>query len=106
LDNSLEGSNGFGSSWCCNLPIQGACANVMLRAVAGVHRKLHGDGYNAVMVAMIHDYLILEADAQAAEAASELLAEKMTTAFSVTFPDASLGGLIDVKTGSSWSSLK
>jgi hypothetical protein len=36
----------------------------------------------------------------------ELLAEEMTTAFAVTFADAPLGGLVDVKTGSSWSSLK
>ena len=78
----------------------------MLRAVAGVYRRLHGDGDDAVMVAMIHDELILEADAKAAEAVGELLAEEMTTAFAVTFADASLGGLVDVKTGSSWSSLK
>jgi DNA polymerase I-like protein with 3'-5' exonuclease and polymerase domains len=58
------------------------------------------------MVAMIHDELILEADAQDAEAVGELLAEEMTAAFAATFPDAPIGGLVDVKTGSSWSSLK
>lgn len=58
------------------------------------------------MVAMIHDELILEADAQAAEAVGELLAEEMTTAFAAMFVDAPLGGLVDVKTGSSRSSLK
>ena len=78
----------------------------MLRAVAGVYRRLHGDGDDAVMVAMIHDDLILEADAKAAEAVGELLAEEMTTAFAAMFVDAPLGGLVDVKTGSSRSSLK
>jgi DNA polymerase I-like protein with 3'-5' exonuclease and polymerase domains len=58
------------------------------------------------MVTMIHDELILEADAPAAEAVGELLAEEMSTAFPVTFPNAPLGGLVDVKTGSSWSNLK
>ena len=58
------------------------------------------------MIAMTHDELILEANAQAAEAVGELLVEEMTTAFAVTFADAPLGGLVDVKTGSSWSSLK
>ena len=43
--------------------------------------------------------MIHEADAQAAEAVGELLAEEMITAFAVTFPDAPLGGLVDVKTG-------
>ena len=91
---------------CCNLPVQGACADVVMRAVAGVYRRLHGDGYDAVMVAMIHDELILEADAQDAKAVGELLAEEMTTAFAATFPDAPTGGLVDVKIGASWSSLK
>jgi DNA polymerase I-like protein with 3'-5' exonuclease and polymerase domains len=78
----------------------------MLRAVAGVYRRLHGDGHDAVMIAMTHDELILEANAQAAEAVGELLAEEMSMAFAAPFPDAPLGGLVDVKTGSSWSSLK
>ncbi len=58
------------------------------------------------MIAMTHDELILEANAQAAEAVGELLVEEMSTAFASTFVDAPLGGLVDVKTGSSWSSLK
>jgi DNA polymerase I-like protein with 3'-5' exonuclease and polymerase domains len=78
----------------------------MLRAVAGVYRRLHGDGHDAVMVVMTNDELVLEAHAQAAEAVGELLAEEMSTAFAATFMDAPLGGLVDVKTGSSWSSLK
>ena len=41
-----------------------APVRIMMRAVGGVCRRLHGDGYDAVMVAMIHDELILEADAQ------------------------------------------
>ena len=105
FENAWE-TKGIRYTQCCNLPIQGACADVMLRAVAGVYRRLDGDGYDAVMVAMTHDELILEADAQAAEAVGELLVEEMSTAFAATFVDAPLGGLVDVKTGSSWSSLK
>jgi DNA polymerase-1 len=105
LESAWE-PKGIRYAQCCNLPVQGACADVMMRAVAGVYRRLHGDGCDAVMVAMIHDELILEADAQDAEAVGELLAEEMTAAFAATFPDAPIGGLVDVKTGSSWSSLK
>jgi hypothetical protein len=36
----------------------------MMRAVGGVYRRLYGDGYDAVMVVMIHDELILKADEQ------------------------------------------
>jgi DNA polymerase-1 len=105
FENAWE-PKGIRYTQCCNLPIQGACADVMMRAVAGVYRRLHGDGHDAVMVAMIHDELILETGNQGSDAVATLLAEEMTTAFAATFPDAPLGGLVDVKTGSSWSSLK
>jgi DNA polymerase-1 len=105
FENAWE-PKGIRYTQCCNLPIQGACADVMMRAVAGVYRRLHGDGHGAVMVAMIHDELILETGNQGSDAVATLLAEEMTTAFAATFPDAPLGGLVDVKTGSSWSSLK
>ena len=55
---------------------------------------------------MIHDELILETGNQDADAVGTLLAEEMTTAFAATFPDAPIGGLVDVKIGPSWSSLK
>jgi DNA polymerase-1 len=91
---------------CCNLPVQGACADVMMRAVAAVHRRLRADGHDAVMVAQIHDELILEADAQAVCAVGKLLAEEMTTAFTITFPEAPATDLVEVKTGSSWADIK
>ena len=78
----------------------------MMRAVAGVRRRLCADGHDAVMVAMIHDELNLETGNQGSDAVATLLAEEMTTAFSATFPDAPIGGLVDVKIGPSWSSLK
>ncbi|MBT4702749.1 MAG: hypothetical protein HOB79_16890, partial [Rhodospirillaceae bacterium] len=98
--------HGLRYTQCCNLPVQGACADVVMRAVAGVYRRLHAEGYDAVMVAMIHDELILEADAQAADAVGALLAEEMTAAFAVTFPDAPISDLVEVNVGSSWADLK
>jgi DNA polymerase I len=91
---------------CCNLPVQGACADAMMWAVAAVHRRLRTDGHDAVMVAQIHDELILEADAQDADAVGTLLAEEMTTAFAITFPEAPTIDLVEVKVGSSWAGLK
>jgi len=38
--------------------------------------------------------------------AATLLAEEMTTAFSAMFPDAPIGGLVEVKIGASWADLK
>ncbi len=98
--------HGLRYTQCCNLPVQGACADVMMRAVAAVHRRLRTDGHGAVMVAQIHDELILEADARAADAVAALLAKEMTTAFAVTFPDAPTTDLVDVKAGSTWADIK
>jgi DNA polymerase I-like protein with 3'-5' exonuclease and polymerase domains len=71
-----------------------------------ISRLRRADGHDAVMVAQIHDELILEADARSAEAVAALLAKEMTTAFAVTFPDAPTTDLVDVKAGSTWADLK
>jgi DNA polymerase I-like protein with 3'-5' exonuclease and polymerase domains len=91
---------------CCNLPVQGACADVMMRAVSGVYRRLRTGKFDAIMIAQIHDELILEANPQDAEAVSALLIAEMTTAFCATFPDAPTINLVDVSVGRSWADLK
>ena len=78
----------------------------MMRAVSGVHRRLHTEGIDAIMVAQIHDELILEADRQDADAVSTILKAEMTKAFNGTFPDAPIGDLVAVHVGASWGKLK
>ena len=43
---------------CCNLPVQGAAADAMLRAIAMVFRRLRG--IKGGLVASVHDELLLE----------------------------------------------
>jgi DNA polymerase-1 len=105
LENAWEPS-GIRYTQCCNLPVQGVCADVMMRAVSGVHRRLHTEGLDAIMVAQIHDELILEADRQDADTVSTILKAEMTKAFNGTFPDAPIGGLVEVHVGASWGKLK
>jgi len=105
----LEGAwepKGIRYTQCCNLPIQGICADVMMRAVSGVYRRLHTEGLGAIMVAQIHDELILEADRQDADTVSTILKAEMTKAFNGTFPDAPIGDLVAVHVGASWGKLK
>ena len=78
----------------------------MMRAVSGVYHRLHTEDIDAVMVAQIHDELILEARTEAAEAVSAILAAEMTSAFLTAFPDAPFVGLVDVRAGRSWADLK
>jgi DNA polymerase-1 len=91
---------------CCNLPVQGVCADVMMRAASGVYKRLHTEDYDAIMVAQIHDEFILEADIKDAGAVGKLLQEEMIRAFCDTFPDAPFSNLVDVSVGNSWGELK
>jgi len=98
--------DGIRYTQCCNLPVQGVCADIMLRAVAGVHTRMKADRLDAHLIAQIHDELIVEAIKADVGAVARILEDEMTKAFAVTFPDAPLLNLIDVKTGQSWADLK
>jgi DNA polymerase-1 len=105
LENAWE-PNGIRYTQCCNLPVQGTCADAMMRAVARIHRRIRKEGLNAALVAQVHDEVIVEADAQDAPLVAQILEKEMTSAFVETFPDAPTTGLVDVKTGDSWADLK
>jgi DNA polymerase I len=105
LENAWE-PDGILYTQCCNLPVQGICADVMMRAVSGVYNRLHAENIDAIMVAQIHDELILEANAADADVVKAILAEEMEKAFRTTFPDAPFSDLVDVGIGYSWADLK
>ncbi len=98
--------DGIRYTQCCNLPVQGVCADVMMRAVAGVHARMKADRLDAHLIAQIHDELIVETAKADVDAVAGILEDEMTKAFAVTFPDAPLLNLIDVKTGQNWANLK
>jgi DNA polymerase I len=104
MENSWEKS-GIRYTQSCNLPIQGVCADIMMRAVAGVHTRLHEAKLDAVLVAQIHDEIILEADAGIADEAKDILVSEMEKAFTATFPDAPAGNLVDASIGQTWADL-
>ncbi len=105
LENAWE-PGGIRYTQCCNLPVQGICADVMMRAVSGVYDRLRADNLDTAMVAQIHDELILEANDSDAKSVKVILAAEMETAFRATFPDAPLSDLVVVRVGSSWADLK
>jgi DNA polymerase-1 len=87
----------------CNLPIQGVCADCMLRAIVKLHKKLR-TGWS--LVATVHDELLLEVPEADAEAAAAALAEAMTEAFVETFPGAPTLGVVEVHIGGNWTEAK
>jgi DNA polymerase I len=91
---------------CCNLPIQGICADAMLRAITMVHARLRQAGLPGGLIASVHDELLLEVTEDDAEAARTLLEAAMIEAFAVTFPGAPTLGVAEAKIGRTWAEVK
>ena len=71
---------------CCNLPIQGICADAMMRAIQLANKRLREARLDAFLVATVHDELLIEARESDTEVAAEILRCAMTDAFVMTFP--------------------
>jgi DNA polymerase I-like protein with 3'-5' exonuclease and polymerase domains len=78
---------------CCNLPIQGICADAMLRALTLIHSRLRSAGIRGGLVASIHDELLLEVHADDAGVAGAILEETMIEAFAIIFAGAPAEGV-------------
>jgi DNA polymerase I-like protein with 3'-5' exonuclease and polymerase domains len=91
---------------CCNLPIQGICADAMLRAVPNVHEQIQERKVRGGLVACVHDELLLEVHEDDAELARDLLEASMVDAFTDTFPGAPVNGVAMAKIGPNWAAVK
>jgi DNA polymerase-1 len=91
---------------CCNLPIQGASADIMMLAIAKVHRGLQAENIEGGLVASVHDELILEVRESQAPQAKSILEAAMLEAFTQTCPRAPVSGLVSVTVGTTWGDLK
>jgi DNA polymerase-1 len=87
---------------CCNLPVQGICADAMLRAMVLVHRRWTATNIRGGLVASVHDELLCEAAEEDAERAGDLLQNAMIDAFVMTFPGAPTNGVATASIGRSW----
>jgi DNA polymerase I len=90
----------------CNLPIQGACADASMLALAAIDDLLFDHGIYGGPVAWLHDEIVLEVPAEHAVRAAELLTKAMTDAFAETFPGAPLRDLVKAHIGADWAAAK
>jgi DNA polymerase I-like protein with 3'-5' exonuclease and polymerase domains len=92
---------------CCNAPVQGGAADLIMLALQWVDRRLIENGITGVegLIACVHDELLLEVREEHAELARQILQEEMTTAFVRLYPDAPTTGLVDIKMGPNWGYL-
>ena len=92
---------------CCNLPIQGACADASMLALAYVDDRLYDAGIEGGSVAWLHDEIVVEvARADHAERAAAILKQAMVDGFAETFPGAPLEGLVEPHVRKSWAEAK
>jgi DNA polymerase-1 len=91
---------------CCNLPIQGACADASMLALAYVDDRLFDACIDGGPVAWLHDEIVLEVAVEDAERAAEILKQSMIDGFAETFPGAPLAGLVTPHAAANWAAAK
>jgi DNA polymerase I-like protein with 3'-5' exonuclease and polymerase domains len=91
---------------CCNLPIQGICADAMLRALILAHARFKQARIRGGLVACVHDELLLEVHEDDAEKARQLLEQTMIDALTETFPGAPMNCVATAKIGQTWAEAK
>ncbi|MBP3367888.1 MAG: DNA polymerase I, partial [Clostridia bacterium] len=77
---------GFGERVAMNSPIQGSAADVIKIAMIGVSRALREAGIDARLIMQVHDELIVEAKADCADLAAEILVREMENAVKTSVP--------------------
>ena len=80
------------------MPIQGICADLMLRGLRLTHDRLAG--VRGGIVATVHDEILLEVEQVGL--ASQILEQAMLDAFVETFPGAPTRDVTKIKTGKTW----
>jgi DNA polymerase-1 len=104
LSRLPAGSSAYTRS--CNFPVQGACADASMLALAYVDDRLFEAGIDGGPVAWLHDEIVLEVREDQAERATEILKQAMIDGFAETFPGAPLNGLVEPHVGMSWGEAK
>jgi hypothetical protein len=91
---------------CCNLPIQGICADISMQALAYVDDRLFEAGIDGGPVAWLHDEIVIEVRADQATQAAEILKQSMVDAFAEALPGAPLNGLVEPHIAMNWGETK
>jgi DNA polymerase-1 len=80
-----------------NMEIQGSAADLMKRAMLGVHARLKAEKFKARMLLSVHDELVFEAPPKEVAALAKLVREEMTGALKLDVPLK-----VDVAAGPNW----
>ncbi len=101
ISSSNYNVRSLGERMAMNTPIQGTAADIIKLAMVRVARRLKAEGLKARLILQVHDELIVEAPAEEAQRAGEILGEEMRGAASLTVPLTA-----DVHSGGNWYDAK
>jgi DNA polymerase I len=87
-------------------PIQGICADICMKALTEVDRRLLAEKIDGRLVGWIHDELLVETREAYVDQVKALLQNEMEQAFIATFPTATRNKLIEVKVALNWAGVK
>ncbi len=98
LSSSNFNVRSFGERVARNMPIQGTAADVMKLAMIRVHARLKKELPEAKLLLQVHDELIVECPADAADEAARILKQEMENVASCSVPLTA-----DTGAGASWA---
>ena len=101
LASSNFAQRSFGERIAMNSPIQGSAADIIKIAMVRVFRRLRKEQMRSRLILQIHDELLIEAPAEEAERAKEILEEEMKAA-----ADLSVTLETDCHIGADWYEAK
>lgn len=81
-----------------NTPLQGSAADLIKRAMLGVHARLKRDSLPADLLLQVHDELLLEVPTESLESVTKAVREEMEGAASLCVPLK-----VDVGSGETWA---
>ena len=98
LASGDEGVRQFAERTAINTPVQGSAADLIKLAMVKLEARLTRERLPAAMILSVHDELVFEAEAGAAEQASAVIKEEMEAVMPLAVPLT-----VDIRIGASWA---
>jgi DNA polymerase-1 len=98
LTSREEGVRQFAERTAINTPVQGSAADLIKLAMVRLEARLAREHVPAVMILQVHDELVLEADADAAETAIAVIRDEMERVVPLNVPLQ-----VDIGAGPNWA---
>ncbi len=97
LSSGDDNLRSFAERTAINTPVQGSAADLIKLAMVKLEARLTGERLPAAMILQVHDELVFEADAAAADDVSAVIRHEMETVVPLAVPLT-----VDIRSGTSW----